>query len=129
MQNNENKMQKTDKKPRFERRNAPKADDMDKKLVDVRRVTKVVKGGKTFRFSALVVVGDKKGKVGMAIGKATEVPAAIEKAGSVAKRNMVKVSLDGTTIPHEIIGKFGKSMVKLMPAKEGTGVMKQNVGF
>lgn len=123
MQNNENKVQKTDKKPRFEKRNAPKADDMDKKLVDVRRVTKVVKGGRTFRFSALVVVGDKKGKVGMAIGKATEVPMAIEKATNLAKRNMVTVSLNGTTIPHEIIGKYGKSSVKLMPSKEGTGVI------
>ncbi|WP_304402322.1 30S ribosomal protein S5 [Lactobacillus intestinalis] len=96
---------------------------MDKKLVDVRRVTKVVKGGRTFRFSALVVVGDKKGKVGMAIGKATEVPMAIEKATNLAKRNMVTVSMSGTTIPHEIIGKYGKSSVKLMPSKEGTGVI------
>lgn len=123
MQNNENKVQKTDRKPRFEKRNVQKADDMDKKLVDVRRVTKVVKGGRTFRFSALVVVGDKKGRVGMAIGKASEVPAAIEKATALAKRNMFSVSLHNTTIPHEIIGKYGKSSVKLMPSKEGTGVI------
>lgn len=97
--------------------------DIEKSLVCVRRVTKVVKGGRTMRFSALVVVGDKKGSVGLGTGKAGEVPNAIEKATQNAKKNMKKINLLGNTIPHEAEGKFGTSRVMLFPAKEGTGVI------
>lgn len=109
-------------RPRQNRDN--KEDDgLIKKLVKVNRVTKVVKGGRTMRFSALVVVGDGKGKVGVGMGKASEVPQAIEKANQQAKRNMVSVPIVGTTIPHETIGKFSRGSVLLLPAQEGTGVI------
>ena len=98
-------------------------DGMIKKLVCVNRVTKVVKGGKNMRFAALVVVGDGKGSIGYAIGKSTEVPEAIEKATQKAKRNMVKVSLLGTSIPHETIGKFNRGSILMLPAAEGTSVI------
>jgi len=98
-------------------------DELQRKLVCVNRVTKVVKGGRNMRFAACVVVGDGKGNVGMGMGKAGEVPEAIEKAVSRAKRNMISVPLSGTTIPHEIRGKFGKGDVLMMPAPEGTGVI------
>lgn len=97
--------------------------EYDKKLVEVRRVTKVVKGGRTMRFSALVVLGNGKGQVGMGIGKASEVPEAIEKASSTAKKNLINVPIVGTTIPHEVIGKFSTSSVLMLPAKEGSGVI------
>jgi len=97
--------------------------EFDKKLVEVRRVAKVVKGGRTLRFSALVVVGNKNGLVGVGNGKANEVPEAIEKATAAAKKNLVSVPIVGTTIPHNIIGKFGSSTVHLFPAPEGTGVI------
>ena len=98
-------------------------DELQRKLVCVNRVTKVVKGGRNMRFAACVVVGDGKGNVGMGMGKAGEVPEAIEKAVSRAKRSMISVPLSGTTIPHEIRGKFGKGDVLMMPAPEGTGVI------
>ena len=97
--------------------------DMDKKVVSVRRVTKVVKGGRTLRFSALVVVGDKKGKVGIGMGKAKEVSLAIEKATTVAKKNMQPISMVNGTIPHEVTGKFSTTNILMLPAKEGTGVI------
>ena len=98
-------------------------DGLIKKTVAINRVTKVVKGGRTMRFSALVVVGDGKGSVGIGMAKAAEVPAAIEKANLRAKKAMVKVELLETTIPHETIGKFGKGHVLMMPAQPGTGVI------
>ena len=98
-------------------------DEFEKKMLDVRRVTKVVKGGRNMRFSALVVVGDKKGKVGMGINKATEVPAAIEKAGKAAKKALINVPVIDGTIPHEVIGKFAKTSVKMLPAKKGSGLI------
>jgi len=97
--------------------------DLVEKVVHIGRVTKVVKGGRNFRFSALVVVGDEKGKVGVGTGKAVEVPESIRKAIEDAKRNMVKVPMVGTTIPHEVIGRYGAGKVILMPAKEGTGII------
>ena len=97
--------------------------EFDKKLVEVRRVAKVVKGGRTMRFSALVVVGNKNGLVGIGIGKANEVPEAIEKAQAQAKRNLISVPIVGTTIPHEVVGKFSSSSVQMFPAPEGTGVI------
>jgi len=92
-------------------------------VVHINRVTKVVKGGKNFSFSALVVVGDSNGWVGFAAGKAREVPSAIAKGVEQAKRNLVYIPLQGTTIPHAIVGKFGAGSVMLKPASEGTGVI------
>ena len=104
-------------------RNEREDDGLIKKTVSINRVTKVVKGGRTMRFSALVVVGDGKGSVGIGMAKAAEVPAAIEKANLRAKKSMVKIELLETTIPHETIGKFGKGHVLMMPAQPGTGVI------
>ena len=98
-------------------------DGLCKKLIAVNRITKVVKGGRKMRFAALVVVGDENGKVGCGSGKANEVPEAIEKATAQAKNAMRKVSLVNTTIPHTVIGKFGRGSVLMMPAEEGTGVI------
>jgi len=97
--------------------------DLKEKLVSINRVAKVVKGGRNFRFSALVVVGDENGKVGVGMGKAVEIPEAIRKAVQNAKNSMIEVPMKGTTIPHEIIGRFGRGQVLLMPASEGTGVI------
>ena len=97
--------------------------DLKEKVVFINRVTKVVKGGRNFRFSALVVVGDENGHVGVGMGKSIEIPVAIRKGIEDAKKNMVKVATVGTTIPHEIYGEFGKGKVLIMPAKEGTGVI------
>ena len=97
--------------------------DIETKVLDIRRVTKVVKGGRNFRFAALVVVGDKNGHVGIGTGKAMEVPEAIRKAEEDAKKSLIKVPMVGTTVPHQINGRFGAGNVLIMPAKEGTGVI------
>lgn len=97
--------------------------DLSEEVIDIRRVTKVVKGGRNFRFSALVVVGDKNGHVGFGTGKSLEVPAAIQKAIQDAKTNIIKVPRVGTTIPHDIKGRFGAGKVLLMESQEGTGVI------
>ena len=98
-------------------------DGIIKKLICVNRVTNTVKGGRNMRFAALVVVGDGAGKIGCAMGKAKEVPEAIDKATARAKKNMFPVALLGTSIPHEVLGKFGRGFVLMMPASEGTGVI------
>lgn len=98
-------------------------DGIKTKLVTTRRVCKVVKGGRNSSFAALVVAGDGKGRVGVGMGKATEVPEAIKKAEQAARRNMKKISLNGTAIPHEATGKFACSEVLLRPAPEGRGVI------
>lgn len=97
--------------------------DLQEKLVEVNRVAKVVKGGRTMRFSALMVVGDGNGHVGCGTGKAAEIPDAIRKGIEDAKKNMITVPLKETTITHEIIGEYGAGRVLLKPAKEGTGVI------
>ena len=97
--------------------------EFNEKLVAVNRVSKTVKGGRNMRFSALMVVGDQNGKVGCGMGKAVEIPEAIRKGVDDAKKNFVNVPMNGTTIPHEVVGVFGTGKVKMLPAPEGTGVI------
>jgi len=108
---------------RRERDNKKSEDGLENRLVQVNRVAKVVKGGRNMSFSALVVVGDKNGKVGVASGKAAEVPDAVEKATVNAKKYLISVPMVNTTIPHEVVGCFGTSKVMLKPAPEGSGVI------
>ena len=105
--------------PRFEREQS----EYMEKLVALNRVSKTVKGGRVMKFSALMVVGDGKGKVGYGLGKAAEVPEAIRKGLEAAKKNMFTIAMSGTTIPHEVIGEFGAGRVLMKPAAPGTGVI------
>lgn len=98
-------------------------DEFEDKVVHINRCAKVVKGGRRFSFSAIVVVGNKKGQVGIGLGKAGEVPEAIKKAGKKARKKLVTIPLHGTTIPHEIMGTYGASAVLMKPAPEGTGII------
>ena len=107
----------TNKKPRRDH------DEFEEQVVTINRVTKVVKGGRRFRFAALVVVGDHKGHVGMGTGKANEVPDAIRKACEDARKNVFEVPIIGTTIPHAVNGQYGAGCVFMHPASEGTGVI------
>ncbi len=98
-------------------------DDLQEKLITVRRISKVVKGGRQFRFSALAVVGDGKGRVGFGISKAREVPVAIQKAMEQARKNMVTVNLNGNTLQYPIVANYGAAEVFMKPASEGTGII------
>lgn len=111
------------KEDRKERAPRKEASEFDKQVVSVRRVQKVVKGGRTLRFSALVVVGDRKGRVGLGIGKSKEVSLAIEKATTIAKKNIVNIPIINDTIPHSTTGKYSATSILLLPAPEGTGVI------
>ena len=104
-------------------RNNEQISEFKEKLVAVNRVSKTVKGGRNMRFSALMVVGDEKGRVGCGMGKAAEIPEAIRKGLDAAKKEMRTIPISGTTIPHEVTGVFGTGKVKLLPAPEGTGVI------
>ncbi len=97
--------------------------EFKERLVFINRVAKVVKGGKNYRFTALMVVGNENGKVGVGLGKAVEIPEAVRKGVEDAKRHMIEVPIVGTSIPHQVEGKFGKGHVRMLPAEEGTGVI------
>ena len=105
------------------RKNEPAQPEFDERIIDIARVAKVIKGGRRFAFRVTVVVGDNKGLVGMGIGKARTVPDAIRKAIEIGKRNMSSVSMVGTTVPHEVVGRHGAARVMLKPASPGTGVI------
>ena len=107
----------------MEKKFNPAHEDLQEKLVVVNRVSKTVKGGRIARFAALMIVGDGNGHVGYGLGKAAEVPEAIRKGIEDAKKNMITVSLKGTTIPHEVLGVYGAGKVLLKPASEGTGLI------
>ena len=105
------------------RRFEQEAPEFKERLVSINRVAKVVKGGRNFRFSALMVVGNENGRVGVGMGKAAEIPEAVRKGIEDAKRHMINVPLVGTTIPHQVEGCFSKGHVRMLPAEEGTGVI------
>ncbi len=109
--------------PRGQRRSSESDDGFEDQVVKIYRCACVVKGGRRFSFAALVVVGDRKGKIGVGYGKAKEVPMSVEKGIKDARKNVIDVSLRGNTIPHRIIGRFGASQVVMVPAPEGTGVI------
>jgi len=118
------KRDKRDKRePRGDRRDREEKEELDERVIDIARVAKVIKGGRRFAFRTVVVVGDTKGRVGVGIGKARAVPDAIRKSSERAKRSMHTVKLSGTTIPHQVVARYGGAKVLLRPATPGTGVI------
>ena len=122
-QEREGRPEREGRRDRGPRRDRRPESEFQEKMVSINRVSKTVKGGRNMRFAALVVVGDGKGRVGCGIGKATEIPEAARKAAEDAKKHLVNVSLKGTSIPHEAVGRYGTGEVVLLPAPEGTGVI------
>ena len=120
--NNKNDDNRKNKRNSAPKRKATSNPDIEERVVAVNRVAKVVKGGRRFSFSALIIVGDKKGKVGFGLGKAKEVPEAIRKGTQEAEKNMIKVPIDSGTIPHTVLGAFDAGKILFKPAAEGTGV-------
>ena len=119
---------KNSRRPRRDNHRQEKVSDgLEKRMVHLNPISKVTKGGKTLRYDALMVVGDKNGRVGIGLAKALDVTQAIEKATLVAKKNMISVHIDNTTIPHDIIGKFGTTKVLMMPSPEGKGIIAGGV--
>ena len=119
----EQRKQRTPRGPRGPRNQRNQEKEFEERVVTINRVTKVVKGGRKFRFAALVVIGDKKGRVGFGTGKANEVPDAIRKASEAAKRNLIKVPMVHGTTTHEVTGVFGSGKIFIRPAAEGTGII------
>ncbi len=117
-----NKGKKFERRPRRDRREE-KGDGLEKKTISINRISKTVKGGRKPRFNAIVVVGDKNGRIGVGMGKGAETSIAIEKATADAKRHIVSIAINGTTIPHEMIGRFETTKILMMPSKEGNGVI------
>ena len=122
-QEREGRPEREGRRDRGPRRDRRPESEFQEKMVSINRVSKTVQGGRNMRFAALVVVGDGKGRVGCGIGKATEIPEAARKAAEDAKKHLVHISLKGTSIPHEIIGRYGTGEVVMIPAPEGTGVI------
>ena len=112
-----------DRRGRNDRKDFKEKSEFEERVVHISRNSKVVKGGRRFSFGALVVVGDRKGRVGYGLGKAAEVAEAIRKAGEVARRNLVTITMRGTTLPHDAIGKYSGAQVLVRPASEGTGII------
>jgi len=112
-----------EREPRREREHEEEREELDERVVDIKRVAKVIKGGRRFAFRTVVIVGDNKGRIGIGIGKARGVPDSIRKGADRARRVMVKVSLAGTTIPHPVVAEYGGAKVLLRPAAPGTGVI------
>src|SRR3712207_1108873 len=123
MENRDNKKKMGGERQQMGRHRDGEETDFEDKVIHINRCAKVVKGGRRFSFAAIVVVGNKKGQVGVGLGKAGEGPEAIKKAGKQAKKNLISVSMKGSTIPHEILGHFGASQVLMKPAPEGTGII------
>jgi small subunit ribosomal protein S5 len=112
-----------EREPRRERERDDDREELDERVVDIKRVAKVIKGGRRFAFRTVVIVGDNKGRVGIGIGKARGVPDSIRKGSERARRSMKKIAMSGTTIPHPVVAKFGGAKVLLRPASPGTGVI------
>ena len=122
-QEREGRPEREGRRDRGPRRDRRPESEFQEKMVSINRVSKTVKGGRNMRFAALVVVGDGKGRVGCGLGKATEIPEAARKAAEDAKKHLVHISLKGTSIPHEVVGRYGTGEVVMIPAPEGTGVI------